>query len=731
MTNPLEITITRQPKVRDFEVALPDGRSIVVQAEHEDAAAGAARNFLMRETGEKRASAQGFGYADNLARGFAQGATFGFGDEIAAAGDATFGPLVDKGLGAMGWGKTNTSTAPNWSARYDENLEAERGQDKKFRADNPGADLTSHIAGGVSGALATLPAWLLRTLPLPALMGGRVGGGAVQGSVLGGVAGFGEGEGGLDERLRSGGIGALIGAGAGAATVPVAGALGAAGNAAIESRFGRYVGDKVGGVMNSTADMLDKFAPKVTPRSLSAAAPEGGQPVAADSVLGNVAEGLRTSAPEILDNAAARRIADAMQRGGVHVPQAQARLTELGQDAMLADVNPMTTRLAQTMYLKPGTAPEIIGNALDARNRRMGDRITGTINEAMPNSGPAVLEAERLRLQRGNQGRRDFAESVGPDAPYTISPEMRQIMQEAPAVQKVMDTIMAQARENGVTLTPAQVAHRVKQQLAGNADAAFMGGTAVNKADVGGLAVRWRTALHEANPAIRAADENWQAGTARMEALDLGRQFMKQGMGEVADAVSPAILARRIPNMTAEEAQAFIAGAADTMTTAAQGSTRQGRALMQALDENNNVRRKLVTMLGQENASALFNRAMSERAFTGLDRTVRGGSDTAGKLWSMMDDAASGMPSIPTTTHGVLGRVASKVMDAYHGARAGNEDVRGRIAQMLTETNPAANAEMLDLIARQLSMASRPRASRGVAIGAAQQGQGFLQGQGF
>lgn len=702
---------------QDFEVALPDGRTVVVQAPHAEAAASAARNYLMRETGGKRAGATGLGYVDNLARGFAQGATFGFGDEIAAAGDATFGPMVD----AIGW-KSNTSPAPTWGDRYSANLEAERGQDKKFRADNPGADLSSHVVGGVSGALATLPAWLLRTLPLPAMLGGRIGGGALQGGALGGVAGFGDGEGGFEDRLRSGGKGALIGSTLGGALVPVTGALGVAGNAVAESKLGRYVGDKIGTGMNATADMLDRFAPKVQPKPLSAAAPEGGQ-IAADGVLATVADGLRSGAPEILDNAAARRIADALQRGGGRVPDAQRRLGELGQDAMLADINPMTTRLAQTMYLKPGEAPKIIGDALDGRNRRTGDRIVGSIRDAMGDNQPAVLEAERLRLQRGNQGRTDFAEAVGADAPYTISPEMRQIMQEAPSVQKAMDSILANARENGVTLTPAQVAHRVKQQLSSEADAAFMNGRAVNKADVAGIADRWRTALHEANPAIKAADQNWQAGTARMEALDLGRQFMRQGTGETADAVSPAILARRIPTMSAEEAKAFIAGAADTMTVQAQGTTRQARGVMQAVDENNNIRTKLESMLGPENARILFNRAMSERAFAGTDRVVRGGSDTAGKLMSMMDDAATG--SIPTTTGGFITQGIRKALDAYNGAKAGNEDVRGRIAQMLTETDAVANADMLDRIARQLSMAHRPRASRGVAIGAGQQGRDY------
>jgi hypothetical protein len=691
-----------------FQIELPDGRVVGIQASSPEEAAKGAKNVMMREKGEAKGKQGG---VDNFMRSVARGQSFGLADETAAGGDALFGPLVDK------FTKSGTSDAPTIGERYDQNLETERGQDKAYDDQFPGWSTTGKVVGGVTGALSMVPRFLLsgaQGLPgLAKTIGAGIG--------LGGLGGFGEGEGGFEERAKSAGKGAAVGGAVGGVLHPVAAGAGALVNGIVESPFGRTVADKVVAPgMRLAADAFDAVAPKVGMRSLSAAAPEGG--MSPTGPLSDMADHIRFSAPSgegILEDAAAKRIADAARRGGTDIPGMRARVDELGPGAMLADTDPMVQRLGRTAYTAPGSAPKIINEAMDARNRGTSQRMIGAIDEATGNSGPAVLEAEKLAGQRLGQGTKNYAEAVGPDAPYTISPEMRTIMQETPAIREVMDRIEKEAAQYGVTLTPAQVAHRVKRQLAQDADAAFSSGKAVNKEDVGSLGERWRTALHDANPAIKKADEVYQAGSKQIDALALGRTFMKQGTGEAADAVSPAIMARKIEGMSAEEAQAFIAGAADTMKQQAGSGARQARQLAGQLDENGNLRTKLEAMLGKENASKLFNRAMGEKTFAGTDKTIRGGSDTASKMLSAMDDAASG--SIPTSPHSLVARLISGVGDAYNKQKAGNEAVRGRIAKMLTETDASVNSETIDRIAAILAQqARRPRAIRGAAGGAGQ-----------
>ena len=688
--------------MNDFEIALPDGRSIVVNAKDETAARQAANNFLMREKGAARGKQGGL---DNFGRAVARGASMGGADEFAAAADATAGPAVDR-LTPSG-----TSQAPTWGERYDENLAGERAQDKAYDDAYPVWSTTGKLAGGVGGALATLPRWLLG--------GAGLVRSALTGAGLGGVGGFLEGEGGLENRLTSAATGAGVGGALGAALPPVAGVVNTAARTIAESPAGRAVADKVvvpG--MRAAADALDAISPKVKPASLSAAAPEGGSPLPGANLLTSGADWLRAGVPtgsKILDEAAERRIADALQRGGMDPAALRARLDELGPGAMIADIDPMATRLGRTAFISPGQAPRIISEAMDARNRQTGERIGNSVRESFGDTNPAVLEAERLRGQRAGEGVRLYEEAVGPEAPFVVSPQMRQIMQETPAIREVMDRIEQDAARMGRQLTPAQVAHRVKQQLQADTDAAFSSGRAINKEDVRDVGERWRKALHEANPAIKQADEAWQAGSQSIDALELGRQFMRQGTGEVADAVSPAVLADRIPRMSAEEAQAFLAGAADTLYGKVNSGMRPARQVAAALDENQNLRSKLVSMLGQDNANRLFNRAMAERTFAGTDKAIRGGSDTVGKLLSVMDDAAGG--ELPTSAHSMVSRVLGKAMDAYNRGKAGNEAVRARIAGMLTEGDAVANAELIDRIVEQI--AQQQRRARGVQRGTA------------
>jgi hypothetical protein len=703
-----------------FNIQLPDGRVVGIQANSPEEAAQGAKNILMREGGTKKATEAGkAGGLENFVRSAANTLSFGSIDELKAKVQSSIPGVIDFMNRDLFTGEVKNPT-PRGPDAYDQILEQDRAQSKAYAKEYPWWDAGGKITGGVLGlsALSKVPGvGPAITGSSPGLWGwGRS---ALAGGGLSVPYGFGEGEGGFDQRATSAGKHGVIGVLGSAALHPLLGAGGALVNAAVESPAGRYVADKVAGpAVRMMGGVVDSLAPKVVPKSLSAAAPEGTS-VAADSVLGRVSEALTGAAPnseEILANAAARRIATAMQRGSVGdaVPGFRMRMDELGVDAMPLDANPMTQRLATTTFISPGAAPRIIDTAMDARNAATGERVGGSVRQAFGETNPAVLEAQRLRLQRGTEGTGNYADAVGPDAPYVISPAMRQLMQETPAIRAAMDRIERDAANQGVRLTPAQVAHRVKQQLSADADAAYGGrGLAPNKADVGSTAERWRTALHEANPAIRTADEAWQAGSARMEALDLGRQFMKQGVGEVADAVSPAILAERIPRMTAEEAQAFLAGAADTIYVRTNSGPNQARQITRAFEENQNLRHKLVTMLGEDNANILFNRAMSEKAFARSDRRVRGGSDTAQKVASLADEAAMG--DLPTTPTGLIQKGLSSFAQWYAKQAAGNEAVRGQVARMLTERDPVAQAELIRRIEAELARQAQPRTlQRGV-----------------
>lgn len=145
-------------------------------------------------------------FLDNVVRQTAQGATFGFMDEI-SAGIRTGGGL---------WGD------------YGAALAEERARDAEFRQESPVTATIANIAGGVASPAARLRVFNPgRAASLP----GAVARGAGAGGAAGAVAGFGEGEGGLGQRAGGAATGAAVGAALGGALPVVVEGLRTAGGA--------------------------------------------------------------------------------------------------------------------------------------------------------------------------------------------------------------------------------------------------------------------------------------------------------------------------------------------------------------------------------------------------------------------------------------------------------------------------------------------------------------------
>jgi len=122
------------------------------------------------------------------------GLGFGVGDEVLAG----LGSVFRQDLG-----------------NYDEQLKYIRGSQDKLNREDFGASITSNLIGGIPAAIATGgPASGLVSRLLPNV--GRVGNAAVTGAGFAGAAGFGSGEGGLENRAVSAALSAPIGAGIGA-----------------------------------------------------------------------------------------------------------------------------------------------------------------------------------------------------------------------------------------------------------------------------------------------------------------------------------------------------------------------------------------------------------------------------------------------------------------------------------------------------------------------------------
>lgn len=138
------------------------------------------------------------GVTDQLTAGAVPGV-----DEFAALSTAA-------GQSVFGWkdkeGRPNTP-GNTFGERYDAALAQERTGRRRFADENPVVSMGANILGGVGGAPAAMGAGVARlTADLPKIVQY-----AAAGAVPGAVYGFGEGEGGPENRLQAAGAGATLG----------------------------------------------------------------------------------------------------------------------------------------------------------------------------------------------------------------------------------------------------------------------------------------------------------------------------------------------------------------------------------------------------------------------------------------------------------------------------------------------------------------------------------------
>jgi len=650
-----------------------------------------------------------------------RGLSFGSSDEIGSVFRATVGPAVRS---VMDWAKKvdgpnndplglvasydqsqigQGSQAPTWGQRYEEELARTRAQAKADKADSPNRTMAGEIVGNVAGtaALTALPVVGPLFRGGAGLAGNMIKGG-IGGAALGGAQGFNEGEGGFVNRAYNAAIPAAIGLGAGVALPVVGRGIGAA-----------Y--EKVAPwVLNKTGAIADKFVQQVPLKSLSAAAPEGTM-VAQDSLASKIADGARGLAQGIEEDAAIKRLAQAIA-SGKGVEQARARLAALGEDAFIADAGKGTERLANVGYLTSDDAADKYVAAYGARDRGTGQRFINAMgNEA---NVPSMFDAQGFLAKYRSAKGSEIYDPVLRQGSFNVSPEMDDLL-KVPAVKKAMAKVIEDGAENGIEVGAAEAAHMVKQQLNKNVDAAFQSGNAVNKDFVRQIGDKWEQALWKANPAIKEADTAYAKLASLYDPttgegwLKRGADFMKMGQGEAAVNVSPAALAADLPGATPQQLQVFRVGSSNVMRDAAASGPETTRRLAKTISDNEIMQQKLTEIYGPERAQELMKRSMAEREYAASRGRVTAGSQTAERAAALARETA--LSPVPTSG-GDLGRIWDFVKDTLAKTDRASGPVRSRLADLLANPNAAANAETLSLVEALLKrQAAAPRLSPGVA----------------
>lgn len=547
---------------------------------------------------------------DNTVRGVADSLSFGTADEIAAGANAALG------------------------GDYEGELKQQRAIDK---AGGP-----YRTAGQVAGAV-TGGAGLIKRGLSPAYNAAKSGRGmlpilgtsAGEGFALGGLYGFGGGEGGLENRkneaLKSGVIGGTIGAAAPVATR----AIGAAGKK-IASPF-RSRGTK------------------------------------AQSLL-----------------------AKSLERDGLSGAEATARLREMGPDAMPIDLGANIKQQAEGLAAMPGKAQGVVRDALDDRAAGASQRIVGATDEALGQPVNTLAAADDIIARRSAAAKPLYDQAYSQPVPFTKELET---LLKRPATAQALRKAQTLAANEGIpsqqwfanvaddgTVTIGRVpdvrqldlTKRALDDMIGTAKRAGNNNEARIlvglKNDLVGM-------VDEAVPAYAQARNAYSGPSLVLEAMETGKGVFK-------NPVSPAELERTLAGMGASEREAFQQGArgaiADIM-----GTARNDANAARAMFEKGYNREKLAMLIGEDNATALFNRLGNERTFMNSRNSVLGNSSTARRAEVMRELGAN--PDGPGTVRNVLnmrfGDAATGILNKVAGPlRApGIEKRNETLARLITE----------------------------------------------
>ena len=303
------------------------------------------------------------------------------------------GPFLDE-ITAGSNAALNTVSGGAIGAPYDETLAYQRAKDKAFDAANPVASVVGQIAGGVAGGIGAV-----RTIGAKGIENaGRlaVGGplatvapsenafanlakfGGV-GAVYGGAAGFGNAQGGLDQRLDGAGTGAMLGGAAGAILPPVI-----TGAARFASGVSDAITPQVARVSQNVRNMMGGASDDIGAQSVGAARapvqplpPISGADAAADQVIANQLSRAGVSTTDLRQRLAQSRIAAELDDTGSLVPNAIAPV----------DLDPSLGRLAGSVARQQPEA----GNR--ARGFIYGRQSGMTPSEGMPDGSGVPTRA--------------------------------------------------------------------------------------------------------------------------------------------------------------------------------------------------------------------------------------------------------------------------------------------------------------------------------------------------
>lgn len=612
------------------------------------------------------------GKTDALVRGAADTLSFGTADELAAhvrsnpfvvpsMPDDYYNSGIFAGkynpLGTVAKALASPFASDTKGADYDRALAEERGTDASDSKDRMAQRLAGQILGGIGGGVGLAKSGLSATANAVKAgkgLGGVTKASAIEGSMLGGLQGFGSGEG-IEDRLRGATVGAGIGFGLGgalpAATTAVAGAFkGAAAPFVAPWRPAQYTDKAMATYLQRSGKTPEQIA------SIMRSAGEDGQGMySMADAMGNA--GQRALVPVTrTPNDARQDVTDFLVRRQMGQPQRLANALAEGFDA-------------------PNTAEQVEQGLTGARNMQARVNYDASRQGAGPVNVQPIVD--------------HIDETLQPGVNQIVNPGNNIAYDDIEAALAKVKNRVTDGRSN---LTDYNALFRVKLNLDDAITKAEAQGAGNKVFALRQVKQRVDSALEDASPAFRNANDTYHQQSQVIDSIGAG-SAAKSGRVRSADSID------QFNAMQPDQQQAFRVGYVDPIIADIESSpmgpaTNRARALTTPKYEQ-----EFQAFAAPGRAEQLGNRIGRENRMFETNNAALGNSRTADNLGDI-DDMANFDPAVLTNllTGNWKQAALTGVRQAFNAGKGMPPRVVERVGRNLIETNPDAALSTLNRV---------------------------------
>jgi hypothetical protein len=389
-----------------------------------------------------------------------------------------------------------------------------------------------------------------------------------------------------------------------------------------------------------------------------------------------------------------RNLSRALTDDQVPVDQIPARLSAMGDDAMLMDLGPNLQRQAGALASVPGPAQKQVRDVVAGRRGRATSRVEADVARTV-GTGPEIDALKEGIVRAQSEAAAPIYNAIR-DVPLEQSPAIEAVLR-TPMGQRAMRQARQLAANDGYQAQglTVGVADYTKRALDDMASSAARSGNNNVARQARNMARAITSAVDSKVPAYKQAREAFAGPAQVLDAIDNGAAtFTKE--------TSPPQLKKMLADMSPSERDGYLQGAQSSIEAMMGNAVNDVASLRNTFKKGWN-EQKLRILLGDDVADDLMSSIERELTFGNTANVVTGNSETAARQLAQQEVAPA------QRNLGSVG-ITGLILSAFNKARTGltgkaQPKVNARLAAALSSGARDLDPAML----KQLRRAQQPR----------------------